>query len=118
MPLILSPQQVQYNKYVAQENNHQPKSNKTVKKKLLHKKEDLPGHPHNGYLSEGKAKRQNSNMVQNSTSTQMPLITNPMNLQTDLSNDIKPIPDDRFYTKANFFSLRGKSREGIVSEHY
>ena len=28
------------------------------------------------------------------------------------------MPDGRFYTKANFFSLRNHSREGVISEQY
>lgn len=30
----------------------------------------------------------------------------------------QPVPDGRFYTKANFFTLRNHSREGIISEQY
>jgi hypothetical protein len=28
------------------------------------------------------------------------------------------VPDGRFYTKANFFTLRNHSRDGIISEQY
>jgi len=28
------------------------------------------------------------------------------------------VPDGRFYTKANFFTLRNHSREGVISEQY
>ena len=32
---------------------------------------------------------------------------------------IEPVPDGRFYTKANFFTLRNHSRENtIISEQY
>ena len=30
----------------------------------------------------------------------------------------QPVPDNRFYTKANFFTLRNNSRENVISEQY
>ena len=33
-------------------------------------------------------------------------------------NSYQPVPDGRFYTKANFFTLRNNSRENVISEQY
>lgn len=33
-------------------------------------------------------------------------------------NSYQPVPDNRFYTKANFFTLRNNSRENVISEQY
>jgi uncharacterized protein YaiI (UPF0178 family) len=38
--------------------------------------------------------------------------------QTTPSTHFQPVPDGRFYTKANFFSIRNNSREAGISEHY
>ena len=38
--------------------------------------------------------------------------------ETQQSQSYQPVPDGRFYTKANFFTLRNNSREGIISEQY
>lgn len=38
--------------------------------------------------------------------------------KSTLQPSAHPIPDGRFYTKANFFTLRNHSREGAISEQY
>ena len=41
------------------------------------------------------------------------------NLTTQNKNSFHPEPDNRYYTRANFFSIRNNSRDGVpISEKY
>ena len=41
------------------------------------------------------------------------------NMTTVNKNSYHPEPDNRYYTRANFFSIRNNSREGVpISEKY
>jgi hypothetical protein len=46
------------------------------------------------------------------------IVPNGQPLQDPNRNSYQPVPDNRFYTKANFFTLRNNSRENVISEQY
>jgi len=67
-----------------------------------------------GYQSEGisKSNKKNTSMV----SRQRGQVSNPGGSTDPNRASYQPVPDGRFYTKANFFTLRNNSREGAISE--
>ena len=97
----------------------------TSRKKLESYAKPVPLLNNIGFQSDGLGQRKQTSPV----STQMHRPQHQPNLSMQYGNrtdprefhdqgTFHPVPDDRYYTKANFFSLRNKSRDGVVSEQY
>ena len=71
----------------------------------------------NGYQSEGvNSIRKNTPVVQRQGQANQRATVQYQNSEMTRGS-YQPVPDGRFYTKANFFTLRN-SKDGIVSEQY